>query len=324
MKNMSPTVKLYISLAVIAMIVLVSFSIVFYGVYQVYFAPASLFRHDFSETASVEEYFEERVINVVFLGLHNRNEDNTFGEIYYVDTILVASINFDQNSLALLAVPRDSIVNIAHSGVEDRIRQSYSYGFKQSGDNKHDEGLRFAIDTLGLLLKGIDLHYYIAMDIEGLKQLIDSLGGVFYTVEKPMIGYSTQESLDAGPQLLDGQGYLTYLTYREPDARDDLNRMKRQKAMLLATFDYFQEMGLFRYVIPTYTTYREHVHTDLNFNQVAALTLFAAERLEVDAITDYSLQGEYFTLDNGESYYLLVDEKKKEEIINKISGGRSY
>ena len=324
MKNLSPTVRLYISLAIISLIVLVSFSVVFYGVYQVYFAPASLFRNDFYETGTVEEYFEKRVINVAFLGLHNRNEDNTFGEIYYVDTILVASINFDQDSLTLLAVPRDSYVKIAHSEVQDRIRQSYSYGYQQSNGDKHEDGLRFAIETLSLLLDGIDLHYFIAMDIEGLKQLIDSLGGVFYTVEKTMIGYSPQESLDAGPQLLDGQGYLTYLTYREPDARDDLNRMKRQKALLLATFKYFHEMGLFRYVIPTYVAYREHVHTDLNFNQVAALTLFAAERLEVDAINDFSLQGEYFTLDNGESYYLVVDEKKKNEILNKMSGGRGY
>jgi anionic cell wall polymer biosynthesis LytR-Cps2A-Psr (LCP) family protein len=72
------------------------------------------------------------MINVVFLGLHNRTEENTFGEIYYVDTILVASINFDQNNLSLLAIPRDSHIEIAHSGIEDRIRQSYSYGYEQS------------------------------------------------------------------------------------------------------------------------------------------------------------------------------------------------
>lgn len=358
MAEFSPRARLYISLGLIGAIILVSFSIIFYGVYQVYYAPASLFSHDFDDAAGVEEHFDERLINVVVFGLHNRNDDNTFGDVYNVDTILVATINFDQNTLSLLAVPRDSYVRISAGGVEDRIRQSYSYGYHlgldpgpsgsagtddqddtsgNSGGNgtesavladqtseRHEAGMRSAIDTVSALLDGLTLHYYIAMDIEGLKQLIDSLGGVFYTVEEPMIGYTPQESLAAGPQLLDGQGYLTYLTYREPDSRDDLNRIKRQKALLLATFKYFQDRGLFHYVIPTYATYREHIHTDLSFNQVTALTLFAGERLEAGAIYDYSLQGEYFSTDNGTTYYLAIDEKAKEDLLRKLSGGRDY
>lgn len=322
MNNISRKYRFYISLGIISSIILVSFMIIFYGFYQVYYAPATLFSHNFRDSGGVEEYFEERVVNVVFFGLHNRNEDNTFGDVYFVDTILVVAVNFDQDKLTLLAVPRDSYVEIAHNGVKDRIRQSYSYGFEEYGhadsEKQHEEGLRYAIDTVGSLLDGIELDYYMAMDIVGLKQLIDAMGGVYYEVEEPMVGFTPRESLDAGPQLLDGQGYLTYLTYREPDARDDLNRMKRQRSLLLATFEYFQEMGLFNYVLPSYAAYRDHVHTDLSFNQVAALALFAGERLETDAISDYSIQGEYFTMDGGETYYLEVDREYKDSVINEF------
>jgi len=320
LNNISRKYRFYISLGIISSIILVSFMIIFYGFYQVYYAPATLFSHDFRDSGEVEDYFEERVVNVVFLGLHNRDEDNTFGDVYYVDTILVVAVNFDQDNLTLLAVPRDSYVDIAHSGVKDRIRQSYSYGYEEyehaGREKQHEEGLRYAIETLGNLLDGIELDYYIAMDIVGLKQLIDAMGGVYYEVEETMIGFTPQESLEAGPQLLDGQGYLTYLTYREPDAREDLNRMKRQRSLLLATFEYFHEMGLFNYVLPSYAAYRDHVHTDLSFNQVAALTLFAGERLEADAISDHSIQGEYFTMDGGETYYLEVDREYKDTLIN--------
>lgn len=326
MTNLPKQARIYISLGVVLLIILVSFTIIFFGVYQVYFAPVTLFSRDFKDLEQLEDQFEDRVVNVAILGLHNRNEDNTFGEVYFVDTILIASINFDQNSLALLAVPRDSYVEIACSGSIDRLRQSYSYGYMMSEEGfEHEAGLQCSIDTIGSLLDGVNLHYYIAMDIQGLKQLIDSMGGVYFKVEKPMIGFTPQESLDAGPQLLDGQGYMTYLTYREPDARDDLNRIKRQKELLLATFRYFQEMGLFSYVVPTYAAYREHIITDLSFNQVAALALFAGERLESDAIRDYSLQGDYFTIDNGETYYLLLDERLNNELLDQFtreSGGR--
>ncbi len=322
MNNLSGKIKLYISLGIVFSIILVSFSIIFYGVYQVYYDPASLFRHDFGSGGDIEEYFDERVVNVAVMGLHNRREDNTFGEVYFVDTILITSVNFDRDSVTMLAVPRDSYVEIAHAGDKDRIRQSYSYGFdaaeEEGLDEQHAEGMRYAVDTIGGLWDEIELHYYIAMDIQGLEQLVNSLGGVYYNVERDMIGPTPRESLEAGPQMLDGRGYLTYLTYREEDARDDLNRMERQKSLLLATFDYFQEMGLFRYVIPTYAAYREHVRTDLNFNQVTALTLFAGERLEADAIYDYSLQGEYFTRDDDDTYYLALDESSKQDLVEKL------
>lgn len=310
--------RLYISFALITIIILLSFSILFYGFYQVYFAPATLFSHLFVASGEVEEYFEDRVVNVVIMGLHNRNEDNTFGDIYFVDTILIASVNFDRNSVTLLAIPRDSFVEIANTGVMDRIRQAYSYGYETERDNRHQVGLKYTMETLKVLLDGVKLHYYIAMDIEGLKQLIDSLGGVYYNVEKPLIGFTPQESLQSGPQVLDGRGYVTYLTYREDDARDDLNRIQRQKALLLSTFEYFQEMGIFGYVIPVYAAYIEHVHTDLSFNQVAALALFASERLETDAIVDYSLGGEYFTDTDGETYYLKLDTKQLKDLRDLI------
>jgi polyisoprenyl-teichoic acid--peptidoglycan teichoic acid transferase len=320
MSKVPQRIRFYIALGIIFSIVVFSFALIFSGVYQVYFAPASLFQADFNNARPVEEEFDQRTINVVILGLHNRNEDNSFGEIYYVDTILVASINFDRDTLSLLSVPRDAYVKIAGSEMYDRIRQSYSYGYRLAAGEPHAAGLQTTLDTIAAVLSDVPLQYHMAMDIEGLKKLIDSMGGVYYTVEKDLIGFTPQESLEAGPQLLDGRGYMTYLTYREPDARDDLNRMKRQKALLLATFEYFKEMGLFSYVLPTYTAYRDHIRTNLSFNQIAALALFAAERLESDAISDYSLQGEYFTLAEGGPYYLALDEEQKLRLIDQWLG----
>ncbi len=323
MDKLSRKARLYISLGVIGVIIIASISVIFYGVYQVYYDPASLFRNDFGTADDVEEHFEERIINVAVLGLHNRLPDNTFGDIYFVDTILIASVNFDRDSLSLLAVPRDAYLEIAGTGEKDRLRQAYEYGYKRAeNEDPHREGMRCALQTIDNFLGEVVLDYYIAMDIWGLKQLIDSMGGVYYTVEEEMVGFTPEESLEAGPQILDGRAYMTYLTYRESDARDDLNRMERQKSLLLATFDYFQEMGLFRYVIPTYSAYREHVRTDLNFNQVAALSLFAGERLEKDAIESYSLQGEYYPTEREDIYYLEIDEENKAEMIYALTGGQ--
>lgn len=315
--------RLLVAEGITLAVILASMAIIFYGVFQVYYHPASLFRYDFASAGVVEEHFEGRIINVALLGLHNREEDNTFGDVYYVDTIMVAAIDFDRDSLTVVAVPRDSHVPIAGSESWDRLRQAYSYGYFGAGEgDAHRAGLDTAIATLDGLLGETELHYYVALNIEGLQQLVDSLGGVRYTVAEPLIGPTPRESLSAGPQLLDGRGYLTYLTYREPDARDDLNRVERQKDLLLATFDYFQDRGLFRYVLPVYAAYREHLQTNLSFNQVAALTLFAAERLEAEAIQTYSLQGEYFRPGNGDTYYLRLEEGYDRKLTELLYGRR--
>jgi len=154
MDNLSSKARLYISLGIVFSIILVSFSIIFSGVYQVYYNPASLFRHDFGSRGEIEAHFDDRLVNVAILGLHNRREDNTFGEVYFVDTILIASLNFDRDSVTLLAVPRDSYVEIARTGEKDRIRQSYSYGFEAAGEQEnlaqqHEKGMRYAVDTIG-------------------------------------------------------------------------------------------------------------------------------------------------------------------------------
>ncbi len=322
MNRLTQKARFYIALTVTVTIVMFSFSIIFSGIYQVYFAPASLFNGDFKRAGDVEEEFEQRVLNVAILGLHNRNEDNTFGEIYNIDTILLASINFDANSLALLSIPRDSYVPLAGSEVYDRIRQSYRYGFDRESADPHAAGLRAALITIKGLLDDVVIHYYVAMDLQGLKELIDSMGGVYYTIERDLTGFTPRESLKAGPQHLDGRGYITYLTYREADARDDINRMERQKELLLATFEYFKEMSLFSYVIPTYLAYQEHIRTDLSFNQIAALAIFTGERLESDAIKDYSLTGEYFSSDEGKTYFLALDEEANKKIIARWAGWR--
>lgn len=265
MKQLTRRTKLYISLGVVISIIVVSLSIVGYGIYQVYYDPAALFKRNFDEVGDVEQYFGERVINVAVLGLHYGNRDSQKNGIYNVDTILVASLNFDQDCLSLISIPRDAYVEIAHLGIKDTISSAYKHGYQQSRRDKQNSGLHTTVDTISNIMGGIKIHYFIAMDMIGLMQLIDSMGGVHFYVDTPIIGPSEEESLYVGPQTLDGRGYLTYLTYRDPEAQDDLERIERQKTLLVATFEHFQDMGRFRLVLPTYAAYRDHVPDKLAF-----------------------------------------------------------
>ncbi len=314
MNGPSRKVKLYVSLGIASVIITISLAIIFYGVYQVFYNPASLFRHDFSQLDNIDQYFGERVVNVALLGLSSGTGEPE--ELYRVDTLMIASINFDQNSVALVSIPRDSYVNIAGTGERDKIKNAYQYGYSRVGKDPHSRGLSCVVETASSLLEGLIVHYYVAVSMEGLVQLVDSLGGVEFSVDLIVPGDTPEKTLYIGPQLLDGSAYLQYLAYSEPETRDDLQRIERQKNLLRSTFQHFKEMGRFTHILPTYRVYRDHVDTDLHLNQVAALVVFASEMLDLESVSDYSLQGEYMEQEG--EHYLILDQQYRDELVMKL------
>ena len=269
------------------------------------------FRDDFEARAEPGLSSGERIINIAIIGLgHGEN-----GGDYLADTIMVASVNFDRNSLTLLSIPRDSYVEIAGRGWE-RIQYAYGTdcGKRENGD--HEPGICCILETLEKLLGKVKLHYYIAVDMQGLEQLIDSMGGVEFDVDIFIPGPTPAEDIYIGPQLLDGRAYMQYLTYLDSDSGDDLLRIERQKKLLRETLGHFKKMKRFRQVIPTYQAYQDSLHTDLHLDQIIALVAFAREYLNVGEVNDYTLQGEYTEVDGDKR--LILDEDENTRIIEEV------
>ncbi len=316
--ELSRTARFYISLSIVITIFIVAVSIVGQGLYQVYYDQASLFKGDFAVSTELETHFGERVINIALVGLDLGTYRPESDRIHRVDTVMAASINFDRDTVALINIPRDAYIEIAHAGTMDKISRSYRYGYLQGNGDPHQEGLRYAVDTLSLALGGVILHYYVAMDMEALIKLVDAFGGVWFDVDISIQGDDVLEQLHAGPQQLLGTGYLTYLTYREPDAEDDLARINRQRELLLATFQYFKQTDRFQSIIPTYNVYRKHVFTNLSVQQIAALSVYAGDQLDPDAIRVYSLRGEY--RESGEVLYFMLDREDRSTVLKEVFG----
>lgn len=316
MRKFSRSEKLYLSLAIVSMILLVSVTIIGVGIYRVFYNPAYLFRHDFNAVTEPGEYFGERIINIAILGLGQDSDEENDHNGYLADTIMVASINFDRNSLTLLSIPRDSYVNIAGKGKWERIQFAYRIGCREEDGGGDQQGINCILETVEELLGKVKLHYYIAVDMKGFAQLIDSMGGVEFDVDIFIPGPTPAEDLYVGPQLLDGRAYMQYLTYLDSDTKDDLMRIERQKKLLLATLKHFKKMGRFRQVIPTYQAYQDSLDTDLHLDQIVSLVVFAGEHLNFNAVNDFTLQGEYRTIDDEDC--LILDDEVNSVIIEEV------
>lgn len=316
MRKLSRKEKIYFSLALVSTILIITVAIIGVGMYRVFYNPAYLFREDFNRAADSGEPFKERVVNIVIIGLGQGSGELKDQSGYLADTIMVASINFDRNSLTLLSIPRDSYVIIAGTGKMERIRLAYRMGRGAGGEEDNRQGIDCILKSVETLLGRVRLHYYIAVDMKGLEQLIDSMGGVEFDVEMMIPGPTPAEDLYVGPQLLDGRAYMQYLTYVDSDTGDDLMRIERQKKLLLATLNHFKQMKRFSQVIPTYQAYQDSLDTDLQLDQIISLVAFAREHLNISAVNDYTLQGEY--IDGGDEKRLILDDEANVAIIKEV------
>jgi len=154
---------------------------------------------------------------VLILGL------DEFGESRRSDTIMVAKL--EQDGVKLLSIPRDLKVEFP-SGEFHKINAAYSQG-----------GPELARRLVSELL-GITIDWHIVVDYRGFIDLIDAIGGVTVTIEKPM-RYTDEKQglyidLPQGTQTLDGAQALDFLRYRDPETGEDLGRIRRHQEFIRA------------------------------------------------------------------------------------------
>lgn len=136
------------------------------------------------------------------------------------DTNIILTINPLRPYIGMLSIPRDLWVTIPDYG-ENRINTAYFFSeAAQTGS-----GPFAAVDVFQNIF-GITLKYYIVIKMEGLVNVIDSLGGI--EVDLP----STMGDLPMGVNSLDGVQALAFV--RERYSGDDFSRMKQGQILIVA------------------------------------------------------------------------------------------
>src|SRR3990167_6886592 len=135
---------------------------------------------------------------------------------YLTDTIMLASYNVTDQYLHLFSVPRDFYVDLTGYGM------TKANAVYELGDSKFSDGPATAMTTFGDLL-GVTIPYYVKIDFEGFKQVVDELGGVTVEVKRDLLdtqypdgnkGYVTVD-IKAGTYTMDGEMALKYARSRQ-------------------------------------------------------------------------------------------------------------
>lgn len=282
-----------------------------------------------SPTPTLEPYQElyqqsdlslpENIVNVLVIGVDYAEERETWNgkKDFHSDVMMVVAINFDSNRVDLISLPRDTYAKIP--GVRGIYKLNASLNCGGGFEAPDGAGFRKVCEAASWMLGGIPVNYYYAVTMPAVKGLVDAVGGVDYDLEMSyrMMGRYYRK----GQQHLDGQGVLDYLRVRKNvNQPGDVNRVNRQKNMMVALFKSMQSQNLILKIPDILASFDGQLFTNCTASQTAALAAFAY-RLDSESIGMHSMTSKGGGNTNIFNWnFCLTDQPKRVALIREVYG----
>lgn len=267
----------------------------------------------------------EDIVNVMLIGVDHSPERDTDEwakqggkQAYHSDVMIVLAINTNTNAVNLISLPRDTYANIPGVKGIYKLNASIDLG----GGWPNASGFEKVCESASYMLGGIPVKYYYAVDMSAVKELVDAIGGVDYDCD---ISFRmVDRRYEMGMQHMDGQAVLDYLRVRKPadifqpkGQTGDLNRVQRQRKMLLAIFDKLKQTGLMNTIPDIFSTLGDKVKTNVPIAQTAG---FAAYAYKIDSanISMHSMSGRSANVLSWN--FVFTDQKARVDLIKQIYG----
>lgn len=187
--------------------------------------------------------------SVLMLGVDERAGDKGRS-----DTIIVLTVNPNNNSVKMLSIPRDTRTEIVGKGNEDKINHAYAFG-----------GVPMAMDTVENFLD-IPIDYYIQINMEGFQDIVDAVGGV--TVQNDLDFTYDGYHFPKGELTLNGKKALSYSRMRYEDPRGDFGRQTRQRQIIQGVIDKGASLSSLTNFSDIFSALGNNVKTNLTFDHM--------------------------------------------------------
>lgn len=251
------------------------------------------------------------------------------------DTIMIFKYNPQTQQAYLISIPRDTYTgyNKAYATASDKINCLYLNGKAEKTLN--------AVNRV----TGLDLKYYVVVDTEALRALVDAIGGVYFDVPIDMKYTDKKQdlyiNLKAGYQLLDGDKAEQVVRFRHNQdgtsydfeyGDNDTGRMKTQRNFLKAVMKQtltptnILKIGDFIDIAQTYV--KTNIPIDVMKKYIAPAVKFNVDNLETGTIPGVNekcngvwvfIANKYNTklyLNKMDTKLSGIDEISKEELSN--------
>lgn len=210
-------------------------------------------------------------LNILLLGIRGVGDPN--GGLL-TDTIMVISIKPKTGEIAMVSIPRDLYVDMPFNNQKSKINEAYEMGEKNGDWGK---GLEYSKEAVSDVI-GLKIHYAASVDFEAFREIINTLGGITITLDKPFSEKNQFEEgivdLPAGKQVIDGDTALLFVRARFSSS--DFDRAKRQQQVLLAIKEKAFSLGVLSNpmkVISMLNSIGNHIRTDAELWEIQELAV---------------------------------------------------
>lgn len=211
------------------------------------------------------------------------------------DVIMLFNLNTEDKTMNLISIPRDTKVKVAK-----RTSKINSLIGKDDGEELLVEAVR--------QLTGLPVNSFCRVTFEGLRNIVDILGGIEYNVPIDMNYDDPVQDLhihlEAGEQVLDGAGVEGLVRFRSGYANADLGRIDTQQDFLKVAIK--QKLSI-KYIFKLPAIMRElneNFSTDLATLDILTL---AFDVRSCGGLSSYTLPGKP-KYSGGVSYFVADDD----------------
>lgn len=246
---------------------------------------------------------------------------------YLTDSILQIVYNPAKKTATMINIPRDLYVFVPYGenkkGYWGKANTAFSYVMNLGNASPLATRYNFApgnlnskIDAAAILAKdtvegvtGIPIDYWMAVNFEGFRRLIDSIGGITVNVEKAFddYQYSTNPGLndgrnylhfDAGVQKMNGLRAINYARSRYSNQDSgDLGRSKRQMKVIQAVQQQMLNPDILLKIPGILDALQGNLRTSVSLDETLALMEFSRSAAGQEAARDLAFQSHVLGFD---------------------------
>ncbi|HLR33818.1 MAG TPA: LCP family protein [Tissierellales bacterium] len=243
---------------------------------------------------------------ILFLVLGIDGNDMTEATDVRTDTMMLAKLNFKSGELSILSIPRDTRVMLKSGEYAGKINAAHKLG-----------GAEESIKTVKELLD-IDLEYYVKIDYQFVREVVDLIGGVEMDIpfhmkyddisDEPPLHIDIEE----GRQVLDGDKAIQFLRYRKSNdgsggyKEGDVGRIKAQQEFIKAFMGQVLKPSNILKSPMAISKYYKYVETNIPM-KIAFKGAFSGRKIDTEDLNINTLPGEGRYID-GISYFIHYEE----------------
>ncbi|MGV3244647.1 LCP family glycopolymer transferase [Staphylococcus sp. 11262D007BW] len=256
---------------------------------------------NYSELRSKEVDLDKgEPFSIALFGVDSDSVRESEGSGERSDTIMLLSVNPKTKTTDMISIPRDTQAEIVGQGTTEKINHAYAYG-----------GPDMAVKSLESLMN-VPIDHYATVNMDGLKETIDTLGGID-VVSNATFSVNNHQFNEGEQVHLDGEEAMAFIRSRkEEGAGGDFGRQERQQLVLQGLANKLSGVSSITNFNALMDQLGNNVTTDLSLGELN--TIRSKYKDANDTVNRHTLEGSGGIQDDG-VYYFIPDENNKQELV---------